>query len=168
MKLQHHPNFEITLCVTLITVWFYYNSKTRNMKLGLQFFGWGSEPKLNRTQVNESRKDHKCVGNAVAFYNQWKHHPSYDCNETRTRLTVLNRKSTVSDVDVEEEVLVDICVRHLRDAEWHHAWQMEKQPERWQHFVFPMSTPTKRSYFHNQEPIDWRRSMEHYEPPKFA
>ncbi len=121
------------------------------------------EPKIVRPSVNVNLgrpsfdKPLQCIGNAIAFAQGWEHHKSYECDSVDTQLVTLIQKSTPT--SEEREATVYLCDRHLRDAEAHHQWFAETSPLLWQHNVFPMNSPRQRSYFHNQKPRDYRRSV---------
>lgn len=119
------------------------------------------EPKVTRPFRDLLTADQKCKGNAVALCENWAPHESYTCQNIRTRPVVLVQKK--SPTNEEREVEVYLCNQHLRDAEAHHQWFAESFPERWQDNVFPMDSPNKRTYYHNMQPLDYRRSVPFYQ-----
>lgn len=115
-------------------------------------------PKIVRPRVNvDMGKRLQCIGNPIAFAQGWQPHKSYECESFDTQLVVLLQQSTPN--NEEREATVYLCDRHIRDAEFHHQWFAEKYPLLWQKNVFPMNSPRQRSYFHNQKPRDFRRSV---------
>jgi hypothetical protein len=115
-------------------------------------------PKIVRPSVNvHVGKPLQCIGNPIAFAQGWEPHKSYECDSFDTQLVTLVQQSTPT--NDEREATVYLCDRHIRDAEFHHQWFAETYPLLWQQNVFPMNSPRQRSYFHNQNPRDFRRSV---------